>query len=68
MGNIVCRKLNAILLPLQVFFNFLIFAASEVDVMCQANHEMSLFGALRKLFTSSNTADAENELIGGFVL
>ena len=55
-----------VLLPLQGFFNFVIFAGSKVDVIRQANREVSLFGALRILFYSNNTADEDNDLINSF--
>ena len=55
-----------VLLPLQGFFNFVIFAGSKVDAIRQANRELSLFGAFRILFYSNNTADEDNDLINSF--
>ena len=52
----VCRKLNIFFLPLQGFFNFLIFAGNKLHVIYQANHEISFFGALRTLFASNSSA------------
>jgi len=56
------RQLKVFFVPMQGFFNFLIFAGSKLDAVRQANPEISLCDAIRKVF-SRNTIDERVEFV-----